>query len=133
MTYLLDTNAVIAILNQNTDFIQRLKQHSPADFALSAITWFELHYGAHKSQKTAENLAKLEKLAFDILPFSQQDAQTAGKIRSDLAKQGKPIGSYDTLIAAQALSNQLVLITHNVREFERVEGLVVEDWEKLNS
>lgn len=133
MTYLLDTNAVIAILNQNTDFIQRLKQHSPADFALSAITWFELHYGAYKSQKTAENLAKLEKLAFDILPFSQQDAQTAGKIRSDLAKQGKPIGSYDTLIAAQALSNQLVLITHNVREFERVEGLVVEDWEKLNS
>lgn len=129
MTYLLDTNAVIAILNQNTDFIQRLKQHSPADFALSAITWFELHYGAHKSQKTAENLAKLEKLAFDILPFSQQDAQIAGKIRSDLAKQGKPIGSYDTLIAAQALSNQLVLITHNVREFERVEGLVVEDWE----
>lgn len=129
MKYLLDTNAVIAILNQNTDFIQRLKQHTPADFALSAITWFELHYGAHKSQKTAENLAKLEKLAFDILPFSQQGAQTAGKIRSDLAKQGKPIGSYDTLIAAQALSNQLILITHNVREFERVVGLVVEDWE----
>ena len=67
MKYLLDTNAVIAILNRNTDFIQRLKQHTPADFALSAITWFELHYGAHKSQKAAENLAKLEKLAEQIL------------------------------------------------------------------
>lgn len=128
MKYLLDSNAVIALLNKNTDFIQKITQHQPSDFALSSIVLFELTFGAYKSQKTAENLAKLQKLPFILLQFEQADAECAGKIRADLQKQGKPIGAYDVLIAGQAIAQDLVLITHNVQEFERVENLRFEDW-----
>lgn len=129
MIYLLDTNAIIAVLNQNLAFIARLKQHHPADFSISVISLFELYYGAYKSRKREENLAKLDKLPFAITEFSARDAQIAGEIRSTLGRQGTPIGSYDILIAAQALNRQYTLITHNVREFERVNGLQWQDWQ----
>lgn len=128
MKFLLDTNAVIAILNRNEHFIQKIKQHKPSDFGLPSIVLFELVYGAEKSQKVAENRAKIEKLPFEILPFNQQDSIIAGMIRAALEKQGKPIGNYDVQIAAQALRTGLTLITHNVKEFQRVENLKFEDW-----
>mgnify|MGYP000853479929 FL=1 len=124
MKYLLDSNAVIALLNKNPDFIQKITQYIPQDFALSSIVLFELTFGAYKSQKTAENLAKLAKL-----PFEQADAQCAGEIRADLQRQGTPIGAYDVLIAGQAVAQDLVLITHNVQEFSRVAQLKFEDWQ----
>lgn len=128
MKYLLDTNAVIAILNGNLHFITELKKHRPTDFGLSSVVMFELYYGAEKSQKVKENLAKLAKLPFDILPFELADAKVAGKIRADLNQKGTPIGAYDLQIAAQAITRKLTLITHNVKEFERVNGLKVIDW-----
>lgn len=129
MKFLLDTNAVISILNRNSDFIAKLTRYSPQDFGLSAIVLFELHYGAQKSQRKAENLAKLAKLPFEIVPFSAKDAEIAGKIRAVLALQGSPIGSYDVQIAAQAISRNLTLITHNIKEFKRVSDLTFEDWQ----
>lgn len=129
MKFLLDTNAVIALLNRQPDFIAKLTHYSPQDFGLSSIVLFELHYGAEKSQRKAENLAKIAKLPFEIVPFAAADAQIAGKIRAELAQQGTPIGSYDVQIAAQAISRELILITHNVKEFQRVSGLTFADWQ----
>lgn len=129
MKFLLDTNAVIAILNKKSNFIAKLKQYRPADFGIPAIVLFELYYGAEKSQRTEENLANIERLPFEIVPFSAIDAQLCGKIRADLEKIGKPIGAYDVQIAAQAKSRNLTLITHNVKEFQRVDDLAIQDWE----
>lgn len=128
MKYLLDTNAVIAILNADERFFKKLEQYNESDFVISSIVLSELYYGAYKSQRTADNLAKIKLLSFEILQFNQNDADVAGEIRAFLEKKGTPIGSYDTLIAGQALANNLTLITHNVREFERVQGLLLEDW-----
>ncbi|MBF0783879.1 type II toxin-antitoxin system VapC family toxin [Muribacter muris] len=128
MKYLLDTNAVIALLNRQPQFIEKLTQYKPADFVLSSIVLFELCFGAEKSQRKAENLAKLDKLPFEIVPFTAQDARIAGKIRAELALQGQPIGAYDVQIAAQAISRHLTLITHNIKEFKRVDSLNYEDW-----
>lgn len=130
MTYLLDTNAVIAILNENTPFITRLKQHRPDEFVLSSIVLFELYFGAQNSQKVVQNTAKIERLPFEILDFTPEDAKAAGAIRANLRKKGTPIGEYDTLIAGQTLCRDLTLVTHNVSEFERVDGLCFEDWLK---
>ncbi len=129
MKFLLDTNAVIAILNKNQAFISKLKQYRPSDFGLSAIVLFELYYGAEKSQRKSENLANIARLPFEVLPFSADDARLAGKFRAKLAKSGKPIGAYDVQIAAQACSRNLTLITHNTKEFIRIDELKLEDWQ----
>lgn len=129
MKFLLDTNAVIAILNGNTQFITTMKQYKPSDFTISSIVMFELFYGAYKSQNIEKNLARIALLPFEILAFSEQDAQQAGEIRAKLAKQGIPIGTYDIQIAGQAIAQNLTLITHNVKEFQRVPNLDYEDWQ----
>nr|WP_314741323.1 type II toxin-antitoxin system VapC family toxin [uncultured Haemophilus sp.] len=129
MKFLLDTNAVIAILNKKADFIAKLKQYRPSDFGIPAIVLFELYYGAEKSQRTAENTANIERLPFEIVPFSAIDAKLCGKIRTTLERAGTPIGAYDVQIAAQAQSRNLTLITHNVKEFQRVNDLNIQDWE----
>lgn len=130
MKFLLDTNAVIALLNRQPDFIAQITQYSPSDFGLSSVVLFELYYGAEKSQKKTENLAKLEKLPFRVIPFTAQDARVAGKIRAELSAIGQIIGPYDIQIAAQAIQNNLILITHNTKEFQRVPSLTCQDWQK---
>jgi tRNA(fMet)-specific endonuclease VapC len=129
MKYLLDTNAVIAILKGDPAVLRQLRTHLPADFGLPSIVAHELYYGAYKSQRAAENLARVEALQFEVVPFDAEDAQHAGEIRSQLAAAGTPIGPYDALIAGQARARQLILVTHNMREFERVTELQIEDWQ----
>lgn len=127
--YLLDTNAVIAILNQQPPCVaKRLRSESTQDVFISSIVRHELFYGAHKSQRTQRNVALISALQFSILYFDDQDAQEAGLIRADLAKAGTPIGPYDVLIAGQARARQLTLVTHNTAEFARVPGLALDDW-----
>lgn len=128
MKYLLDTNVLVGILNADERLLTQLSQNNESDFAISSVVLFELYYGAYKSQRTDQNLAKIKLLPFDILQFNQNDADIAGKIRADLERKGTPIGAYDTLIAGQALARGLTLITHNVREFERVPNLKLADW-----
>ncbi len=129
--YLLDTNICIYFMKDRYPLLsQKILAHSPSEFLISSITVFELEYGAEKSNwgdRTREKLAMF--LApFTILPFSSDDAVSAGRLRGYLEKQGTPIGPYDVQIAAQALTAGVTLITHNVGEFSRVPNLKVEDW-----
>ncbi|AZN96020.1 type II toxin-antitoxin system VapC family toxin [Mesorhizobium sp. M9A.F.Ca.ET.002.03.1.2] len=128
MIYLLDTNAVIAIMKGDADLQARLKPYRPQDFALSAIVVHELYYGAQKSQRKADNLARIEALQFPVLEFDREDARHAGEIRATLATSGTPIGPYDALIGGQARARNLTLITRNAREFERIKNLTIETW-----
>ena len=129
MRYLLDANAVIAVLNEPAGPVSlRLRQHPPADVGLSAIVMHELYFGAFKSQRRERNLTLVDGLNFEVLPLDQEDARHAGEIRALLAAQG-PIGAYDILIAGQARARALTLITRNLREFVRVPGLMTENWQ----
>jgi tRNA(fMet)-specific endonuclease VapC len=130
--YLLDTNACIAYLtNRSAPVVGRIKATRNLDIALCSVVKSELIYGAHKSVKASENLEKLESFfaAFRSLPFDDIAAGVAGEVRAMLDSQGTPIGPKDLLIAATALANRLILITHNTRELGRVPGLTIEDWE----
>lgn len=129
MRYLLDTNVVIALLGGNELVRRRIRHVSIPDIGLSSVVMHELFYGAYKGTRTIETLRNYDRLHFDVVPFDANDALRAGEIRSILQRAGTPIGPYDTLIAGQALARDLTLVTRNIREFERVDGLRVENWE----
>src|SRR6266446_1953921 len=100
MKFLLDTNAVIAFLNDiNSSTARQSRRHKPDDVGISAIVVHELYYGAYKSQRAARNVAIVEALRFEILELDKDDAREAGEIRALLAVRGTPIGPYDVLIA----------------------------------
>ena len=130
MRFLLDTNVVIAVMNRRPVVTERVFRHSRRDYGLSAIVAHELLYGAFRARRVDEALAAFDRLRMPILDFSVEDARRAGEIRAALAAAGTPIGPYDLLIAGQALARNLTLVTRNVREFGRVSGLRVEDWEQ---
>ncbi len=130
--YLLDTNACIRVLNNSSpQLVARLQQHQPGEIFLCAVVKAELIYGAYHSARPAENLRTLTRFfaPFVSLPFADDCVDIYGRIRSDLARLGTPIGPYDTMIAATAVTHNLTLITHNTAEFSRVTGLSIEDWE----
>jgi tRNA(fMet)-specific endonuclease VapC len=110
--------------------VNRILQSVDGTIGLPSIVTHELYFGAHKSAKVQHNLETLRLLFedFPILEFDQRDAFTAVEIRAVLGVKGTPIGPYDVLIAGQAKARGLVLITNNVGEFNRVDGLRVEDW-----
>jgi len=127
--YLLDTNAVIGLLKDRASpLARRLREHRPADIGVSSIVTHELYFGAYKSARIDANLAILDAMRFEVAPFDKQDSIAAGRIRASLHAAGTPIGPFDVLLAGQALCRGLVLVTANLKEFRRVEGLVVEDW-----
>lgn len=131
MAWLLDTNAVIAVLKDATSPIaERLRQCRPEEVFVSSIVLHELFYGAFKSARVERNLAVVDRLRFGVLDFSREDARAAGEIRAALAVPGTPIGPYDVLIAGQAVARGMVLVTGNEAEFGRVAGLAMEDWER---
>jgi tRNA(fMet)-specific endonuclease VapC len=129
--YLLDTNICIYVLkNSYPALTEKVFSYSPSQIAMSSVTIFELEYGAAKSnwgEKTRHRLG-LFIAPFTILPFDSDDAVTAGRIRGFLEKQGNIIGPYDYQIAAQGITKGLTVVTHNVREFERIPGIILEDW-----
>lgn len=129
MRYLLDTNVVVALLGGNSLVRRRLRRVLLADVALSVIVMHELYFGAHKGTRTAETLSNYGQLNFEVLPLTDDDALRAAEVRAVLQRAGTPIGPYDTLIAGQALARDLTLVTRNTREFERIDGLRVENWE----
>jgi tRNA(fMet)-specific endonuclease VapC len=129
MKYLLDSNAVIALMKGHAGLHAELRKHQPRDFGISAVVAHALFNGAYKSRRTQENLARVDALHFDILEFDADDARKAGEIRAALTAAGTPIGPYDVLIAGQAVARGLTLITNNVSEFQRVSGLTLEDWQ----
>ena len=132
MIYLLDTNTCIQYLNSRSSLVVgKLKTHNPNDILLCDIVKLELYYGAYKSERKDKNLQLLSEFfqEFYSLPFDAQAAKKAGEIRAKLTALGTPIGPYDLQIAAIALVHNLILVTHNIDEFSRVEGLCYEDWE----
>jgi len=132
MSYLLDTNACIQALNiQSSSVAQRIIRIPSESIYLCTIVCMELYYGAYKSRRTQENLDHLANFfqQFSILPFDQESSRITGYIRTRLEVSGIPIGLYDLQIAAIALCNDFTLVTHNTREFSRVDGLKYEDWE----
>lgn len=129
MTYLLDANAVIALLNDTSSLTaRRARRHNPRDVGISSIVVHELYYGAFKSQRAARNIALVDALQFEVVEFDHEDARQAGEVRALLGARGTPIGPYDVLIAGQAKARELILVTHNTAEFGRVPGLRIEDW-----
>ena len=134
MRYLLDTNAVIALIDGSPRRVREELVRAEAArhvIALSAVSLHELWYGVAKSARQAENTKRLELLlagGFECLAFDDEDAKTAGYLRGALAKVGNPIGPYDVLIAAQALRRDAVLVTANEGEFARVKGLKWKNW-----
>jgi len=134
VNYLLDTNAVVALLrNKPTKARDRYRQaEASGDYlALSSVVLFELWYGVARSSQVPENTERLRILLsgdLDLLDFDDEDARTAGQVRAALEKDGNPIGAYDLLIAGQALRRGLTVVTANTSEFGRVTGLSWLDW-----
>ena len=133
MNYLLDTNICIYIINKKpASVIKRIQTKQPEQIAISTITQAELEYGIARSRNIDQNrIALLEFLfPFLLIDFDQMAAVQYGLIRASLESRGKPIGSMDMLLAAQAVSRDLILVTNNEKEFHRIEGLKLENWVK---
>ncbi|NOH02775.1 MAG: type II toxin-antitoxin system VapC family toxin [Chloroflexi bacterium] len=131
MKYMLDTNICIGLIRQKPQkLIERLTQCEPGDVGVSSITIAELAHGAYKSNQIKQNLSALEQflLPIEIADFDQRASVAYGFVRSYLEKEGKIIGSMDLLIGAHALSLDVVLVTNNVIEFQRIPKLIIEDW-----
>ena len=130
MTYLLDTNTCIFMMKQMPSVVERFSSARSGGIAISSITLAELEFGVFNSKAYERNRNAL--LAFstlvEILLFDVLASAEYGRVRAALEKAGTPIGALDTLIAAHAKSLNLTLVTNNIREFQRVEGLFLEDW-----
>jgi tRNA(fMet)-specific endonuclease VapC len=129
--YLLDTNIVSYWMRGQPMLLERIQSHSPKDLSIAAITLAEIYYGIEKSPvKKKERRTKIEHIRsiLEIYPFDEAAAAKYGIIRAQLEKKGLVISERDLQIASIALANRLCVVTHNVREFNRVEKLKVEDW-----
>lgn len=134
LKYLLDTNLCIRVLRDRPKGLRERFNAEASSLSISSVVLYELLYGAAKSARPAENRHAVEAFAgrLEVLDFDDDAAAHAGEIRADLERQGTPIGSYDLLIAGHARSRGLVVVTGNLAEFRRVEGLRCEDWELPN-
>ncbi|EUB76976.1 UPF0129 protein [Pseudomonas sp. GM41(2012)] len=128
--FMLDTNICIFTIKNKPQIVREAFNLHDGQLCISAVTLMELIYGAEKSATPEKNLAVVESFAarLEVLPFDNEAAAHTGMIRSELARAGTPIGPYDYMIAGHARSRGLIVVTNNLREFERVPGLRVEDW-----
>lgn len=130
LKYMLDTNTIIyTIKNRPRNVKATFEQHYD-QMCISSVTLMELIYGAERSSAVERNLRDIEGLTarLDVLSFDTDAAIHAGQIRAELSKLGQPIGPYDCLIAAHARSQGLILVSNNLREFDRVPGLRLDNW-----
>ena len=128
--YMLDTNICIFTIKNKPQIVREAFNRHNGQLCISAVTLMELIYRAEKSAAPEKNLAVIESFAarLEVLPFDNEAASHTGMIRSERAKAGTPIGPYDHMIAGHARSRGFIVVTNNLREFERVPGLRVEDW-----
>ncbi len=125
----LDTCIVIAYLNGNKTIAENLKSHLP-DIAISSLVLGELLYGARASARSSENLERLKEFVkvVDIVDYDEKSAEAYSKIRLSLKQKGRPIGEADMLIASVAIANSAILVTDNIKHFEQIENLKLENW-----
>jgi tRNA(fMet)-specific endonuclease VapC len=134
VNFLLDTNFCIALINDSSETARRQFDRALAtkhEIFVSSIVLFELWYGVFRSSRVRFNSDRLEaflEAPVGILSFDDDDARAAGLINAELKAGGKPIGSYDVLIAGQAIEKNLTLVTANISEFSHVKGLTCQDW-----
>lgn len=130
--YLLDTNVVIYTMKNRPAHVKERFQKHQGQMGISTVTLGELVFGAEHSQQVERNLADIDALIarLEVLSFDQQAAYHFGQIRAALYRSGQPIGPYDMMIAGHARSSGLILATNNIKEFDRVPGLLVENWSK---
>ena len=131
MRYMLDTNICIySIKHKPKQVFLKLQEHDPADICISSVTYAELVHGVEKSQAIEKNQLALAILLanIEVLDFDSAAAESYGKIRAYLEKQGTPIGPLDTMIAGHAKSLDYVLVTNNTKGFSRVQDLKLENW-----
>lgn len=131
MTYMLDTNICIYVMkNRPERVLEQFRKELDRGICISSITLAELEYGMKHSSNPVKNEQSLLKflLPLSILPFGQAAASAYVEIRAYLQRKGTPIGPLDMLIAAHARAENMILVTNNVREFERVPGLELENW-----
>jgi tRNA(fMet)-specific endonuclease VapC len=131
MKYLLDTNICIYLIKNKPESVAlKLKEIDITDIGISSVTTAELYFGVNKSSKKEQNQSALNTflLPFEILNFDEKDSFIYGTIRAELERTGFPIGAMDLLIASQAMSRELTLVTNNTYEFQRVKGLRIENW-----
>jgi tRNA(fMet)-specific endonuclease VapC len=128
--YVLDTNTLIYFFKGLGNVHNALLKKAPNNIGIPTIVLYELEVGIAKSNSSDKRIAQLEALTsiVNILPFGMNEVRCAAAIRADLETKGTPIGPYDVLIAGTAMSNKGILVTHNIKEFERIEGLQLEDW-----
>ena len=134
MKYLLDSNTCIALLNDSHPGVRRrFFSHLPSDLAVCSIVKAELVYGAYRSARVPANLQRLQTFFEPLrsLPFDDASVQTYGQLRAVLVAKGSVMGANDMLIAAIGLTHRLTVVTHNTREFSRIDGLKLEDWEVM--
>ena len=130
MKYVLDTNTLIYFFKGLGNVSDRLLSIPPAEIGIPAIVLYELEVGIGKSGTSKKRKTQLKEFIslVNIISFGYEEARCAANIRIKLERKGVPIGPYDILIAASALAERGTLVTHNLKEFERVEGLIIEDW-----
>ena len=131
MKFLIDTNICIYIMNERPpEVINKFKRLDPGMIGISSITVSELQYGISKSKYKKQNLKRLEEflVPFDILPYDEMASKFYGDIRSNLEARGLIIGPLDLLIAAHALSRDLILVTNKKKEFKRIKSLKIDNW-----
>jgi len=128
--FLLDTDTIIYSLKGNNTVQQNLRNHFDDPMNISIVTLMELYYGAYKSKKVTGNLAKIKMLeqSFSIIHIGAESAETFGMIKSQLETKGTPLDDFDLMIASCALAYNLVLVTNNLKHFQRIEGLKLENW-----
>ncbi len=128
--YLLDTNICIAVMRGHSIALQRLASVAPGECAVSTVTAYELYTGVEKCAMPAQERRKVELLLSTIweMPFDADAARESARVRATVESQGQTIGPYDILLAGQALSRSLILVTGNIGEFSRVPGLAIECW-----
>jgi tRNA(fMet)-specific endonuclease VapC len=130
LKYMLDTNIVIYVIKQRPIQVLGIFNAATGQMCISSVTLAELLHGVEKSSAVSHNLRKVEDFVsrLEVLSYDENAAAHYGNIRADLEKKGSPIGVNDLHIAGHARSKSLILVTNNMREFERVEGLRLENW-----
>lgn len=130
--YLLDTDILIYSLKAHKIVQQNLRNHLHDPISINAVTLMELYYGAYKSKQVANNLAKIKTIedALDVIPVNREMVEIFGVLKSHMEKDGKPLDDFDLILAATAMSHNLIIVTDNEKNFGRIDGLKMENWSK---
>jgi tRNA(fMet)-specific endonuclease VapC len=130
LRYMLDTNICIHVIKNRPEGLRERFNRLADQLCISAVTLAEIIYGAEKSARQTENIKVVEQFAarLDVLPFGERAATHYGQIRADLERADHPIGLHDMMIGGHARSEGLTLVSNNVREFQHIEGLRIDNW-----